>query len=104
MTIAKRMTKEAMWAERVGAWRASGESTEVFARGRGFSGSSLRNWTRRRAPSKPPQFLKLVPKAPAVAPPPTLLVEVGEAKVRVAPGFDASLLGDVVRALGGGRR
>jgi hypothetical protein len=104
MTTSNRATKEAMWAERVSAWKESGESTEVFARGRGFSGSSLRNWTRRLAPSKPPRFLKLVPKASAVAPPPTLLVEIGEAKVRVVPGFDPSLLEQVVRALGGGRR
>lgn len=104
MTTSKRTTNEAVWAERVRAWKASGQSTETFAQGRGFSGSALRNWARRLARIEPPPFLELVPKGTAQTPAPTVVVEVGTARVRVAPGFDASLLGDVVRALGGGAR
>jgi hypothetical protein len=51
-----------------------------------------------------PQFLRLVAKASAAPPAPTtastLVLEVGRARVLVAPGFDPSLLRDVVRALG----
>ncbi len=34
---------------------------------------------------------------------PEVVIEVGAAPVRVTSGFDAALLGEVVRALGGGR-
>ena len=33
-----------------------------------------------------------------------LVVEIAAARIRVARGFDAELLGEVVRALGGGSR
>jgi hypothetical protein len=33
-----------------------------------------------------------------------MVVEIGAVRVRVSRGFDASLLGDVVRALGGAGR
>jgi hypothetical protein len=89
------------WRERVGAWRASGLTAEAFASGKAFSASTLRWWSSRlgRVPSVP--FLELVPR-PAVAAaelPRDLVIEVGLARVRVAPGFDPTLLAAVVRAL-----
>ncbi len=93
------------WRERVGAWRASGLTAEAFASGKAFSASTLRWWSSRlgRAPSVP--FLELVPR-PAAAPdsPRDLVIEVGAAPVRVAPGFDPTLLAAVVRVLAEGAR
>jgi hypothetical protein len=94
-------TKET-WAKRVEAWRASGETADVFAQDKGYEGSTLRWWSSRlRRPS--PQFLRLVPKARAVPVDAGLVVEVGRACVRVRAGFDAALLAEVVAALGGDR-
>ncbi|WP_438032768.1 IS66 family insertion sequence element accessory protein TnpA [Sorangium sp. So ce204] len=96
---------EVMWSERVRAWRESGETAEEFARSRGFAASTLHGWSSRLSRAEPPRFLRLVPKAPAVTSSASeLVVEVGGARVRVAAGFDAALLADVVRALGGGAR
>jgi hypothetical protein len=103
-----RMTRtsatEAKWAERVQGWRESGESAEEFARSRGFAASTLHGWSSRLSKVERPRFLRLVPKAPVGASAPELVVEVGGARVRVAAGFNASLLSEVVRALGGGAR
>ncbi|MBK6534147.1 MAG: hypothetical protein IPF99_32645 [Deltaproteobacteria bacterium] len=110
-TVSSRKTAGAVpstaqrWRERVGAWRASGLTAEAFASGKAFSASTLRWWSSRlgRAPSVP--FLELVPR-PAVAPesPRDLVIEVGAARVRVAPGFDPTLLAAVVRVLAEGAR
>lgn len=98
---------ESVWRERVSAWRASGESAPAYARGRGYAPSTLRYWASRfsREEATVAGFVRLVPmtaSAPAAAP--DLFVEVGGARVRVAPGFDAALLADLVRALGGAAR
>ncbi|KYF47961.1 hypothetical protein BE08_37770 [Sorangium cellulosum] len=96
---------EAMWSERVRAWRESGETAEEFARSRGFAASTLHGGSSRLSRTEAPRFLRLVPKTPAVASSVAeLVVEVGGARVRVAAGFDPALLADVVRALGGGAR
>ncbi|WP_437912419.1 IS66 family insertion sequence element accessory protein TnpA [Sorangium sp. So ce302] len=96
---------EVMWSERVRAWRERGETAEAFARSRGFAASTLHGWSSRLSRTERPRFLRLVPKAPAVTSSASeLVVEVGGARVRVAAGFDAALLADVVRALGGGAR
>jgi len=47
---------EKIWAQRVAAWRASGQSSEVFSRGRDFTAGGLRHWAyrlRRRRGSPP---------------------------------------------------
>jgi hypothetical protein len=81
-------------------------TAEAFSSGKAFSASTLRWWSSRlgRAPSVP--FLELVPR-PAVAVPEIprdLVIEVGPARVRVAPGFDPTFLAGVVRALAEGTR
>lgn len=128
-----RMTKEteAKWAERVRDWQASGVSAEEFAAGKGFKASSLqwaasqlRVMTARQSVSGPiaakrhrtarakrskeslaevPRFLPVRARAARTSSG-EVLVEVGSAQIRVTRGFDASLLGEVVRALGGGAR
>jgi len=128
-----RMTKEteAKWAERVRDWQASGVSAEEFAAGKGFKASSLQ-WAasqlrvmtaQQQAPrpsagkrhrtarakssavslAEAPRFLPVRTRAARTAGG-DVLVEVGSAQIRVTRGFDASLLVEVVRALGGGIR
>lgn len=107
MTTSTATTNESLWAERVRAWRASGEPVAKFVQGRGYSASALRSWAQRLGPAEPsPRFLRVVPSKPMPAPgsgAPELVLEVGAVRVRVAPGFDPALLAEVVRALGGAR-
>jgi transposase len=101
---------EAKWSERVREWRASGKTAEEFAEGRGFKGSTLRFWasTLRRTETgtgrgrKPGVRMVRVVARPAVAEG-SLEVAVGAARVTVRAGFDATLLRQLVEALGGGR-
>ena len=92
-----------MWAKRVEAWRASGETADVFAQGKGFEGSTLRWWSSRLGRPERPRFLRLLPKACAAQVDAGVVVEVGHARVRVKAGFDTKLLAEVVAALGGDR-
>ena len=110
MTISSPST-EALWAERVRAWRSSGKTASTFAADEGLTLSSLRYWAARlvRKPAAP-AMVRLVAKSagPAVVMPVAdakteLVVEVGGAQVRVARGFDPELLRAVVGALGGAR-
>ncbi|MDB4931804.1 MAG: hypothetical protein JWM10_4288 [Myxococcaceae bacterium] len=111
-TVSSRKTAGAVpstaqrWRERVGAWRASGLTADAFASGKAFSASTLRWWSSRlgRAPSV--AFLELVPRPAMATPEPAreLVIEVGAARVRVAPGFDPTFLAAVVRALAEGAR
>lgn len=103
MSDSARVSNDAVWRAHVRAWEASDLSVVAFARRHGLSASALRYWTSRRKRPAAPQFLRLVAKAPApstAAIPPPLVLEVGAARVFVPSGFDASLLRDVVRALG----
>jgi hypothetical protein len=105
---------ESKWAERVADWRASGQSGADYARGREFKPSTLYWWSSRigrddvrgteregstRAPSV--RMVRVV----AVSKPSTsgITVRIGAAQVDVRAGFDATLLREVVQALGGER-
>jgi len=123
------MTKEAeaKWVERIREWRASWLSAEDFATSEGCKASTL-HWAssllrraakspspttpsstescararperRTRSSGEAPLFLPLRtrPRAEAVE----MVVEIGAARIRVLRGFDALMLSDVVRALGG---
>jgi len=120
----------AIWAKRIEEWRASGQQADEFAAGKGYEASTLRWAASRlrheeagptpivvpRAPAKRRRTAQPVAPPPSPAPPPRFLpvrmraaaelvsggvvVEVGSARIRVARGFDASLLGEVVRVLG----
>ena len=106
MTTLTAQRREAAWSERVEAWRASGVSASQFAHDQGLAVSTLRYWASRLSKAPKPHFLRLVTK-PSAAPPPSsseLVVEVGAARIRLTPGFDAALLSDVVHALKGGAR
>ena len=103
---------EDIWRVRVREWRESGQTAADFARSRGFSMASLRTWSSRLGPSlasepasePAPGFVRLVPREAPTAPieASTVVVEVGSARIRVTPGFDAALLAGVVRALSEG--
>ena len=97
---------EAKWAERVRRWRASGKTAPEFARGNGFESSTLRYWAS-RLKQVPQSLANPVPRVrmlrvrrmsrrPDVEP---MVVAVGAARVEVRPGFDGSLLREVVEAL-----
>lgn len=79
------------------AWRASGKSLGEFARQRGYSRSALEKWARSEASEAAPGFVRLEVARPAS----TLTLEVADVRIRVEPGFDAQLLGEVVAALRG---
>jgi hypothetical protein len=101
MTVSK--ATETKWREQVQAWRTSGESARAFAEKRGLAVSTLRHWGYRLGRPPAPKFLQLVPKVASThvdSSVPDVVVEVGAARVRVAAGFDATLLADVVAALG----
>lgn len=118
MTPAER---QSFWADRIRSWKASGLSPNAYARGKGFSGQSLRYWGKRlgllddaqaphaktrtaktstpaRAPARsaPPRFVKVVP---AKASTDELLLEFGPVRLRVRKGFDPDLLRAVVLTL-----
>lgn len=92
------MAKHRNAAERereVRGWTASGLSAQAYAAERGYSRASLTKWAA-EARTTEPTFVRveLVPRAQ-----PEVVVEIGGARVRVAAGFDAALLRDVVAAL-----
>jgi hypothetical protein len=102
---------ETRWAERVREWKASGQTAKQFAEGREFKGSTLTYWAselrkregsggrrERRAPQL--RMARVVAK-PSAADQEKVVVQVGAARVVVRRGFDATLLRQVVEALGG---
>lgn len=94
-----------LWRGRVTAWQRSGLTADAFCADKPFAASTLRWWASRLRRAPAPTFLELRPSSTVLSSPPTeLVVEVGAARVRVAPGFDPALLGAVVAALAGGAR
>ena len=115
---------EMKWRERVGAWRTSGETAEVFAEKGGFEPTTLRYWASRLKLRKtsPTPASKLRPKTVTMArvgirrrsgeadqhhdrdgSAAELVVAIGDARIVIGRNFDAALLRDVVAALGGAR-
>ena len=125
------MTDKAMWSKRVSEWRTSGLSSRAFCEDKPFSAGGLRYWAHRlreepegvrlepsvrmarvvRTPERmrPTRHARLplvsgVASAPAAEP--SLVIELGEARVGVRPGFDRATLAavlDVLAVTGGGR-
>lgn len=112
----------ATWSARVEAWRRSGQSAAEFTADKPYKHTTLvwRAWqlrrsageaTRkrevtRRVPSKAaPQIAlaEVVRRAPDPGPSARVTIEVVGARIAVARGFDATLLREVVQALGGAR-
>ena len=111
------MTNLAAWATRVEAWRASGLTSAEFCEGSGFSAGGLRNAAhqldkRAGTAARSPRVLlarvvraPATPVAPEVAPevapaqPARVVIEVGRARVVVAPGVDRATLATVLELL-----
>jgi hypothetical protein len=96
-------TTKQKWAERVGAWRVSGQDASAFAAGKGYEASTLRWWSSRLGREERVRIVPVVARASSVEAPGEVVVEVGGARVRVTSGFDGAVLAQVVRALGGAR-
>ena len=114
------MTKtEAKWSEEVRQWRESGEDLAKFVVGKPYKAATLRWWAtelrrreregelgRRRTKGSGVRIrmARVVRGAqPDRAPARSVVVEVSGARISLQRGFDAELLGAVVRALGGAR-
>lgn len=106
------MNYEAMWSERVEAWRSSGLTSKAFCEGKDFTAGGLRHWAyrlRQTRPRKqgtlPVRVAKVVPvprpaPVPEPAPPSApLVLEVGGVRIAVRPGFDRPTLAAVVDVL-----
>lgn len=113
-----------VWAERVRAWRESGQTAAEFSAGRGFAAGTLRMWASRlqgaevapaaspahggsaAAALKAPALARVVragaPAMPASVAGPRAAVEVlvGDVRVRVERDADETALRVVLRALG----
>lgn len=110
-----RMTEtEAKWGARVLEWRESGKAAEEFAAGRGFEASTLRFWasrlknTKAESTERTPvvrmaRVVRAARPADSTASDACIVVEVGQARVAVRRGFDASVLREVIAALRGAR-
>ncbi len=105
------MNNEAMWNERVSAWRSSGMTSAKFCEGKDFTAGGLRHWayrlrqTRSRKRAALAVRIAKVQRAAPVDPAPVaaepLLVEVGGIRVTVRPGFDRPTFAAIVDVLAG---
>jgi hypothetical protein len=111
-------TTDEKWAERIRQWQESGKTAEEFAAGQPFKASTLKwraaemrrsaeggeRYGKGRAVSGPIRLARVVARKGApeqrLA---GLVLEVSGARIALSPGFDAELLAEVVRALGGSR-
>ena len=102
------------WQQRVGRWRASGETAETFSAREGFAASTLRWWSsklaRGKATAKPASssvgMVQLI-RVPAATDAPrsgakAVVVELLEARARITveAGVDAATLKTVLAAFG----
>ena len=90
------MASSEIWAKRVAAWRASGQTADAFAAGHGFAGSTLRWWAS-HAGRRKAAIVQVVRAAPACDA--ALELAVGDVRVLVRTGFDRALLGEVLDVL-----
>ena len=79
----------------------AGEPVRAVAERLGVTTSTGYLWLKQARKAQTPRFARLVPAARERA---ALRVEVGQATIRVEPGFDAALLREVVSALSGATR
>jgi hypothetical protein len=101
---------ESKWAERVAAWKASGQSAPTFCKGKDFSPGGLRYWAARLRSAVAAERADQMRLARVVraAPPSELaetpiLIEVGDVRLGVRRGFDPGALRAVLDVVGGGR-
>ena len=94
------------WQRHVERWREGGLSVPDYCREHGLDVGAMR-YQIRRAPMPPATAIRLarVVRAATPEPPPTpaIIVELGDARIRVEPGVDAATLTTVFVALGARR-
>lgn len=112
--LAGMKTTAAEWTERVRAWRVSGLPATKFAEAAGYRGKTLSWWgselsrrerVKKEKASGAPEIAMArvhVNRRSAESDEPISVV-VGAARIAVRQGFDASLLREVVAALGAER-
>ena len=97
--------KERQWRRRIDQWRASGLSVRAFCARHGLATASFYNWRRvleRRAAEKAAFVpVRVVADAPPAQASALELVLADGRIVRVAPGFDAPTLRQLLTALEG---
>lgn len=102
MTENKYDRKE-QWRERIRDYRDSGLTMRAWCAARGFTFNQLKYWLRKLSSEPQNQttttWVTVVPTAKPSSTAATLVVRVGGASIDIHPGFDPSLLGEVVQAL-----
>lgn len=108
--------KTAMWRSRVAAWRASGQTAEVFAADHGFPVGTLRGWSSRlgreeRRAAAPPviRLARVVRAARAESSAPSssgIVIELRDVSARIAidGSVDRQTLATVLAVLREGTR
>lgn len=99
------------WLEQVRAWKASGQSSDAFAKGKGFTAKLLRWWAwklgreredvspklaRVTKAASPIEFIELVAPVRDTS---GLVVRVGRVEVEIGRGFDVDTLVRVLDVL-----
>jgi hypothetical protein len=106
-------TTDEKWIERIRQWKESGKTAEEFAAGQPYKASTLKwraaglrrsaggggEYGKGQAPSGSVRMARVVPRVRGDV----LFVEVSGARIALARGFDATLLAEVVQALGARR-
>jgi hypothetical protein len=90
----------AVWAKRVGQWKASGLTGAAFAARLGVKEATLRHWRWQLGHARKtsaPAFVEVL--GPMVQPQIALEVRVGEVQVVVPVGFDDETLRRLMRVL-----
>lgn len=98
---------EAKWSERIREWKQSGKPLHEFAVGQPYKASSLGWWawqlrkrtSKAEATGKAIRMAQVVRRAPQMKESSHMVVEVAGARIAIERGFDAELLGQVVRTL-----
>ena len=95
---------QAVWRERIQAWRSSGASAAQFVRGKDFTASALLYWSKRVESEGKARFLRVVPPGAVPAAAETgsgLVLEVRGLSIRIRREFDPKLLVELIRVLAG---
>ncbi|UMZ72530.1 IS66 family insertion sequence element accessory protein TnpA [Natranaerofaba carboxydovora] len=91
----------AEWKERVSAFRASGQTAKDWAKANGVKLNRLRYWCRKYKEDAPSKETKWSPVEVDYSDESNITVKVGKASIEVKPGYDKSLLKDLVNTLSG---
>ena len=95
------------WRERIRAYRESGLTMRAWCAAQGIPFNQLKYWLRKLSPgtrkSPTTTWVTVTPTPPSSAETSPLVVRIGSASIDIRPGFDASLLTQVVRVLEAGR-